>query len=119
MENQEVNDNSRSFLRRLLSLSGQGERPGSGSMSQNVIISYIEGLRETSEDSEELNPVQRTLRRRRFTYTDTRAESDEELENPIEEEEYFDFRIYPLTINWKDIYSVHNDSCTLSEIIFR
>ena len=57
------------------------------------------------------------MRRRRFTILDEEAESHDELivNNANEEGEYFDFRNYPLFINWKDMDSIHNDSYEINE----
>jgi hypothetical protein len=67
--------------------------------------------RNTSEENDDLTALERRLRRRRYTFMDEDAESHDELLNPREEQDYPDFRTYPLTINWKDIYSIKNDSC--------
>lgn len=62
--------------------------------------------------SERDERISRVLRRRRYTYLDSQTESQDELDNPKEEESYPDFRTYPLMINWNDIHSIENDSCT-------
>jgi hypothetical protein len=94
------------------------------STDQNQILNLlINRSRETAttsnEDAEELTSLERRLRRRRFYYVDEQAESQDELANPREEEDYVDFRSYPLTINWKDIYSAESDSCNSQFILFR
>ena len=72
----------------------------------------------SNEETEELTASERRIRRRRYTFLDEQAESQDEISNPKEDEEYIDFRTYPLTINWKDIYSTSNDSCTIKQNIY-
>jgi len=58
------------------------------------------------------------MRRRRYTIYDEEAESQDELitNNQNEEgEEFWDFRNYPLYINWKDMDSIHYDSYEIKE----
>jgi hypothetical protein len=81
-------------------------------VDRNQLINYLlNRTRNSSEPSEELSVLERRIRRRRFTLHDEEGESYDELDNPREDEEYLDFRTYPLTINWKDIYSAENDLC--------
>jgi hypothetical protein len=62
-------------------------------------------------NEEELAAYERRLRRRRYTILDEFGESDEEVNGNEQEEEYIDFRTYPLNISWKDLYSFKTDSC--------
>lgn len=84
---------------------------------QSQIVSFLlnrvrpTNTNSTNEETEELSAIERRARRRRFTFLDEAGESEDELINPKDCEEYIDFRTYPLTINWRDIYSTSNDSC--------
>jgi len=75
---------------------------------RNQIINNLAG-------NDEDPPVMRVRanRRRRYRFYDEEAESHDELINPREEEEYTDFRTYPLQIDWKDI---ENDESEAYEI---
>lgn len=68
---------------------------------------YIQIIRarEQQEDSdEEPNPrVSRRIRRRRYRFWDEEAESVDEMNNPIPEDNFVDFRIYPVHIDWKEV----------------
>jgi hypothetical protein len=97
----------------------------SNSERGNHLINYLRNLFTTDENPEEapsrevivrmLNRVQNIRRssneesdesdseRRRYYYNDELAESNDELLNPKPDEEYIDFRTYPIYINWGDI----------------
>jgi hypothetical protein len=47
---------------------------------------------------------------RRYYYMDDEAESHDELINPVEDEEYIDFRTYPLNIDWNEIENEKTDA---------
>jgi hypothetical protein len=47
---------------------------------------------------------------RRYYYFDEEAESHDELVNPREDDEYIDFRTYPLPIDWDDIEGEKSDA---------
>ncbi len=53
--------------------------------------------------------------RRRYRYTDEEAESADELINPVEEEEYIDYRIYPLKIDWQEVENEESDTYEIFE----
>jgi hypothetical protein len=63
----------------------------------------------TNLNDEEIASYERRLRRRRLITLDENGESDEETGERVVE--FIDFRTYPLTICWKDIYSFKSDSC--------
>jgi hypothetical protein len=81
------------------------------------IIYFINRIRtsrnmQTSENSEELTSFERRARRRRSNFLDDWDSDAESMIDNLEiQEEHFDFRIYPLSINWNDIYSLDNDLC--------
>ena len=101
--------------------SGSSRRAAEGSRraDQYQIINYLVNraratpIAESSSanESQELTASERRIRRRRFDILDEAGESEEELLHTPSEEDYIDFRTYPFTINWKDIYSYDNDSC--------
>lgn len=59
---------------------------------------------------------ERRSRRRRYTFFEEDCESHDELINPQEDlTEYFDFRTYPLNVNWKDLDSLQNDAYEIKD----
>jgi hypothetical protein len=78
--------------------------------SRQILNYILTRVRDPGSDTEELSSVERRLRRRRGTYLDDEDNSDDEMFG-VGDEEYLDFRTYPLTISWKDTYSADNDSC--------
>jgi hypothetical protein len=62
-------------------------------------------LRRDDNDSEESEG-------RHYYYLDDEADSHDELNNPTDDEEYIDFRAYPLAINWDDIKDEKSDAYT-------
>lgn len=49
---------------------------------------------------------------RRYYHFDQQAESYDEMVNPKPDEEYIDYRTYPLKINWIDVETDESTSCT-------
>jgi hypothetical protein len=96
---------------------GSTERVISGRELLQLMLNraVFPGLREREEENKRGEEVigSRRSRRRRYHYYDEQAESYDELINPIQEEEYIDFRTYPLLIDWKE---VENDESEAYEI---
>lgn len=109
------------FLTLILSqLHGRSRRSSRESASltrENQILNYLYSRTRGTEESEELTSLERRIRRRRYSLLDEEGESQDEQTNPQEEEDYIDFRTYPLTINWKEIYSNDCDACKIKLLI--
>jgi hypothetical protein len=55
--------------------------------------------------------------RRRYRYTDDLAESHDEMINPKVDEEYIDYRTYPIKINWPEVETQDSEACKYFSII--
>lgn len=84
------------------------------SVSNNILIRQVSGEEPNVDSSTNLLSERRT-RRRHYTLLDEDCESHDELINPQEDLEYFDFRSYPLNINWKDLDSLQNDAYEIKD----
>jgi hypothetical protein len=81
---------------------------------ENELITLILNRERRQEQPQELSTLERRIRRRRNNnlnnsrlVTDDESDDDSILVNNFD----YDFRTYPLSINWKDIHSYENDSC--------
>jgi hypothetical protein len=92
-----------------------------GSAILNFLLTRVRNEMRTQPSVDDLASYERRLRRRRNIALDENGESDEETIG-LESREYVDFRTYPLTIGWKDLFSFKSDTCRvflyLDEIMF-
>lgn len=88
------------------------------SVSNNILIRQVAGEESANTASNAATNLlsERRSRRRRYTFWEEDCESHDELINPQDDTaEYFDFRTYPLNINWKDLDSLQNDAYEIKE----
>ncbi len=79
---------------------------------ENELITLILNRERRQEQPQELSTLERRIRRRRNNLNNTRLVTDDSDDDSIIVNNFdYDFRTYPLSINWKDIYSYENDSC--------
>ena len=75
----------------------------------------IVGNSESEQEGEEEGGEESGRYQRRYHYYDEVAESQDELLNPQEEDDYIDFRTYPIQIDWGEVENEKSDAYQICE----